>query len=108
MRGVPGPSCSLSSLLEADPLWCKKDSLCELPPLSLYESALQSGTRLVDTAYIYGTEPDIGNAFAKSKLKRSEYFVITKPMTDAFKRKLHVAAGNIRFYVFLEVCCLER
>merc|ERR1719160_1044940 len=32
-----------------------KDSECELPPLSLYESALQSGTRLVDTAYIYGT-----------------------------------------------------
>lgn len=63
---------------------------CDLPPVSLYENALSSGTRLIDTAYIYGTEGDIGAAVVKSKLPRSEVFLITKPMTDAYKRVLHV------------------
>ncbi len=41
-------------------------------------SALKSGVRLIDTAYMYGNEEEIGRAIRDSKIPRSEIFVITK------------------------------
>jgi methylglyoxal/glyoxal reductase len=40
--------------------------------------ALDTGYRLIDTAYMYGNEKEIGNAVRSSRLQRSEIFVTTK------------------------------
>lgn len=41
-------------------------------------SALDRGVRLIDTAYMYGNEKEVGEAIRKSKVPREEIFVITK------------------------------
>ncbi len=41
-------------------------------------SALESGVRLIDTAYMYGNEAQVGQAIRKSEIPREEIFVITK------------------------------
>lgn len=42
------------------------------------ESALQAGVRLIDTAYIYGNEEEIGEAIKNSGIPREEIFITTK------------------------------
>ncbi len=41
-------------------------------------SALKAGVRLIDTAYMYGNEEEIGRAIKDSNIPREEIFVITK------------------------------
>lgn len=41
-------------------------------------SALNSGVRLIDTAYMYGNEEEVGRAIRDSGIPREEIFVITK------------------------------
>lgn len=41
-------------------------------------SALEQGVRLIDTAYMYGNEKEVGEAIRKSGIPREEIFVITK------------------------------
>lgn len=41
-------------------------------------SALDAGVRLIDTAYMYGNEEEIGRAIRDSGIPREEIFVITK------------------------------
>ncbi|KAI9761390.1 MAG: hypothetical protein M4579_001040 [Chaenotheca gracillima] len=41
-------------------------------------AALSAGYRHIDTARIYGTEPAVGKALAKSGIPRSELFIVTK------------------------------
>lgn len=41
-------------------------------------AALESGVRLIDTAYMYGNEGEIGEAIRASDVPREEIFVITK------------------------------
>lgn len=41
-------------------------------------AALESGVRLIDTAYMYGNEREIGEAIRASDVPREEIFVITK------------------------------
>ncbi len=41
-------------------------------------SALNSGVRLIDTAYMYGNEAEVGEAIRESGIPREEIFVITK------------------------------
>ena len=41
-------------------------------------SALDAGVRLIDTAYMYGNEEEIGQAIRDSGIPREEIFVITK------------------------------
>lgn len=41
-------------------------------------SALESGVRLIDTAYMYGNEKEVGRAVRESSIPREEIFVITK------------------------------
>lgn len=41
-------------------------------------SALASGVRLIDTAYMYGNEAEVGRAIRDSGVPREEIFVITK------------------------------
>lgn len=41
-------------------------------------SALNSGVRLIDTAYMYGNEKEIGRAIKDSSVPREEIFIITK------------------------------
>jgi len=55
--------------------------------------ALQVGYRLIDTAQAYGNEEGVGNAMAKSGLRREELFVVTKVwITNAGEEK---AAASI-------------
>lgn len=42
------------------------------------EAAIQSGYRMIDTAYMYGNEREVGEAVRQSGIPRSEIFVITK------------------------------
>lgn len=41
-------------------------------------SALNSGVRLIDTAYMYNNEEEVGRAIRDSGIPREEIFVITK------------------------------
>lgn len=41
-------------------------------------SALEQGVRLIDTAYMYHNEEEVGKAIRKSEIPREEIFVITK------------------------------
>ena len=47
-------------------------------------SALDSGVRLIDTAYMYGNEEEIGRAIRDSNIKREEIFLITKIYPSQF------------------------
>lgn len=47
-------------------------------------SALNSGVRLIDTAYMYGNEEEIGKAIKDSNIPREEIFVITKIYPSQF------------------------
>ena len=47
-------------------------------------SALDSGVRLIDTAYIYGNEEEIGRAIKDSNMPREEIFIITKIYPNQF------------------------
>jgi len=55
--------------------------------------AIDAGYRLIDTAYVYGNETEIGNAlqkaFKQGKLKRDQIFVTTK-LYSAMHRPEHV------------------
>lgn len=56
--------------------------------------AIDAGYRLIDTAYVYGNETEIGNAlqkaFKEGKLKRDQIFITTK----------------VQFLVFLLTCLI--
>lgn len=47
-------------------------------------SALESGVRLIDTAYMYHNEEEIGRAIRDSNIPREEIFVITKIYPSQF------------------------
>lgn len=47
-------------------------------------SALNSGVRLIDTAYIYGNEEEIGRAIKDFNVPREEIFIITKIYPNQF------------------------
>lgn len=47
-------------------------------------AALQSGVRLIDTAYIYHNEEEVGRAIRESGIPREEIFVITKLYPNQF------------------------
>ncbi len=49
-------------------------------------SALKSGVRLIDTAYMYGNEEEIGKAIKDSGIPREEIFVITKIYPSQFDK----------------------
>ena len=49
-------------------------------------SALNSGVRLIDTAYMYGNEEEIGKAIRDSGISRDEIFVITKIYPSQFDK----------------------
>lgn len=49
-------------------------------------SALESGVRLIDTAYMYRNEEAVGNAIRKSGIPREEIFVITKIYPSQFDK----------------------
>lgn len=48
------------------------------------KSALQSGVRLIDTAYMYHNEEEVGRAIRESGVPRDEIFVITKLYPNQF------------------------
>ena len=49
-------------------------------------SALDSGVRLIDTAYMYGNEEEVGRAIRYSGIPREEIFVITKIYPSQFDK----------------------
>lgn len=49
-------------------------------------SALDSGVRLIDTAYMYGNEEEVGRAIRYSGIPREEIFVITKIYPNQFDK----------------------
>lgn len=49
-------------------------------------SALNSGVRLIDTAYMYSNEEEIGRAIKDSNVPREEIFIITKLYPNQFDK----------------------
>lgn len=49
-------------------------------------SALNSGVRLIDTAYMYSNEEEIGKAIKDSNIPREEIFIITKLYPNQFDK----------------------
>ena len=49
-------------------------------------SAINAGVRLIDTAYMYGNEEEIGKAIRDSGIPREEIFVITKIYPSQFDK----------------------
>lgn len=48
------------------------------------KTAIRSGYRMIDTAYMYGNEREVGEAVRQSEIPRSEIFVITKLYPDQY------------------------
>lgn len=48
------------------------------------KTAIRSGYRMIDTAYMYGNEREVGEAVRQSGIPRSEIFVITKLYPDQY------------------------
>lgn len=59
-------------------------SLTDETCINSVTSALESGVRLFDTAYIYGNEEEIGIAIKESKVPREEIFITTKLYPNQF------------------------
>lgn len=60
-------------------------SLLDDECVSSVTSALNSGVRLVDTAYMYHNEESVGEAVRNSGISREDIFVITKLYPNQFK-----------------------
>lgn len=59
-------------------------SLTDETCINSVTSALESGVRLFDTAYIYGNEEEIGIAIKESNVPREEIFITTKLYPNQF------------------------
>jgi diketogulonate reductase-like aldo/keto reductase len=65
------------------------------------KSALDAGYRHLDTAAVYGTEPENAEALRQSGVKRADVFITTKirqddAMPDAFARKVDECLANLK------------
>ena len=79
-RGAKGntPTVTLNSGYEMPVLGLGTYSLHGETCKNAVKSALSQGYRLIDTAYMYGNETEIGEAIRESGVPREEIFVITK------------------------------
>ena len=72
------PTVTLNSGYEMPVLGIGTYSLHGETCVNAVRSALESGVRLIDTAYMYGNEKEVGRAVRESGIPREEIFVITK------------------------------
>ena len=72
------PTVTLNSGYEMPILGIGTYSLHGETCVNAVTSALNSGVRLIDTAYMYGNEKEVGQAVRNSGIPREEIFVITK------------------------------
>lgn len=72
------PTVTLNSGYEMPVLGIGTYSLHGETCVNAVRSALESGVRLIDTAYMYGNEKEVGQAVRESGIPREEIFVITK------------------------------
>ncbi|MDE7192105.1 MAG: aldo/keto reductase [Clostridia bacterium] len=72
------PTVTLNSGYEMPVLGIGTYSLHGEICVNAVRSALESGVRLIDTAYMYGNEKEVGQAVRQSGIPREEIFVITK------------------------------
>ncbi|MDE6471664.1 MAG: aldo/keto reductase [Clostridia bacterium] len=72
------PTVTLNSGYEMPVLGIGTYSLHGETCVNAVRSALESGVRLIDTAYMYGNEKEVGQAVRQSGIPREEIFVITK------------------------------
>ena len=75
---VNAPVVTLNSGYEMPTLGLGTYSLHGETCKNAVKSALSQGYRLIDTAYMYGNETEIGEAIRESGVPREEIFVITK------------------------------
>lgn len=78
--GINGkaPTVKLNSGYEMPVAGIGTYSLRDETCVNALASALEQGVRLIDTAYMYGNEKEVGEAIRKSGIPREEIFVITK------------------------------
>lgn len=62
--------------------------------VSVINNAVKAGYRLFDTAAVYGTEPQTGEAFRGLKALRSELFLTTKLWNDSHGKDAPIRAFN--------------
>lgn len=63
-----------------------------LPEKGFYKKAVELGVRAIDTAYIYGTEDEIGNELGNDTGSYSQVFLSTKTVTPQFRNMI----GNVK------------
>lgn len=78
VASVNAPTVTLNSGYEMPTLGLGTYSLHGETCKNAVKSALSQGYRLIDTAYMYGNETEIGEAIRESGVPREEIFVITK------------------------------
>lgn len=75
---MSAPSIILNSGYEMPVVGLGTYSLTGRTCTNVVAAALKNGYRLIDTAYIYGNEAEIGNAIRESGISREEIFITTK------------------------------
>jgi len=72
------------------------DTSCadDFPEVGFYRDAVNLGVKGIDTAFIYGTEEQIGREVPEAKFNASDVFISTKSMTPAFRKMLGVLHGT--------------
>merc|ERR1719487_803340 len=64
------------------------------PKAGFYRDAVNAGIKGIDTAFIYGTEEQIGREVPGPKLSEPGVFISTKTMTPPFRKMLGVLHGT--------------
>lgn len=122
-NGVKMPVMGLGTWLVL--LWTKTGSKTEVTNKFLVQSkpnevsnavevALKTGYRLIDTAYAYGNEKEIGETlkkvFAEGKIKREDVFITTKVTAKHFWDPFNVTVKTFRclFCSFMCNTCITR
>merc|ERR1719281_1568192 len=67
-----------------------------LPAEGFYKNAVLLGIKAIDTAYIYGTEEQLGKEVPGAEKNTRDVFITTKSMSPAFRNMLGVSHGTDR------------
>jgi len=89
--GMPSAGLGFGGVCDRGPVGKTDYDLCEREyvdkfegPSNFLSKAVDTGVRLLDSAWLYGSDPVIGRMLAASALPRSDFFVMTKVMPDDF------------------------
>ena len=88
---IPSAGLGFGGVCDRGPIGKAAYGMCDSEYVEIFESsrnflstAIGTGLRLLDSAWLYGSDPVIGRMLAASKVPRRNFFVMTKIMPDNF------------------------